>query len=108
MELTLNNLLHFLEDNYSFGDTFRSDSILRDTNRECPLDGDDALDLILNLSQTFNVTFENFDFHEYFLDESELKTMTVKHLFRLKRQREIKKELTIKMLFDFMAHNVKN
>ncbi|MFC0181500.1 Protein of unknown function [Pseudarcicella hirudinis] len=108
MELTFNNLLCFLENKYSFGDTFNSETILRDANRECPLDGGDALDLLLNLGQTFNVTFETFDFHKYFLDETELNTMTWKHLFGLKRQREIKEELTIKMLFDYMITNAKS
>lgn len=108
MELTFKNLLYFLEDKYSFGDTFDSETILRDAKRECPLDGDDAFDLLLSLGQTFDVSFENFDFQKYFLAESELNRMTWKHLLGLKKQREIKEELTIKMLFDYMTHNIKS
>jgi gluconate kinase len=108
MELTLNNLLHFLKEKYSYGDDFHNESKLREENRECPIDGDDALELLQNLRKEFNVSFENFDFHQYFLEESELNTMTLKHLFSRKKQREIAEELTIQKLYDYMLCNKKS
>jgi hypothetical protein len=103
MELTLENLMLFLEKEYPYDIGFKPQTELR--HCKAYIDGIDAVDLLKNLSKEFNVTFENFDFHEYFLAESELNTMTWKHLFGLKRQRDIEKELTIEMLFDYMNKN---
>lgn len=77
-----------------------SQSTLRDKE-----DGIGAVYLIEDLAKEFNVSFENFDFHRYFLDEVELNTMIWKSLFKREKQRKIEKELTIYMLFDYMISN---
>ena len=102
MELTLENLISYLEKEYPYNFYFSPQFILREID-----DGIGAVDLLENLSKAFNVTFENFDFHQYFLDEAELDTMTWKHLFGLKKQREIEEELTVQMLFNYMVKNQK-
>lgn len=105
MELTLENLISFLGKEYPYDLNFTPQVKLRES--EANIDGIDAVDLLENLSKEFHVTFENFDFQKYFLDESELNTMTWKHLFQLKKQREIKEELTVQALFEYMTENLK-
>ena len=105
MELTLENLISFLEKKYPYDEGFNTQTKFRDDNRKCTFDGIDAIYLLEDLEREFEVTFESFDFHQYFLEESELNTMTWKHLFKLKKQREIKEELTVQILFDYMNNN---
>lgn len=102
MELTISNLIFFLEEKLTYNESLFPFSILRDWE-----DGVGAVYFIEDLSKEFNVTFENFDFHQYFLDEAELSIMTWKHLFGLRMQREIHEELTIQMLYDYMIKNKK-
>ena len=108
MELTLENLISFLEKKYPYDEGFDKQTKFRDDNRECTFDGIDAVDLLEELKRQFNVTFESFNFHQYFLDEAELNTLTWRHLFKLKKQREINEELTVKMLFDYMVTHKKS
>lgn len=103
MELTLENLILFLEKEYPYDIGFKPQTEPR--HCKAHFDGIDAVYFLENLSKEFNVSFEKFDFPKYFLYESELNTMTWKHLFGLERQRDIKKELTIEMLFDYMNKN---
>ncbi len=100
MELTLENLILFFEKEYPYDLNFSPELIFREID-----DGISAVDLLDNLAKEFNVSFENFDFHQYFLDEAELNTLTWKHLFGLKKQRKIKEELTIQMLYEYMDRN---
>ena len=72
------------------------------------IDGDDALYLFQELGVEFNVSFDTFDFREYFLEEAELCTLiSFDTLFKKKKVREIEKELTIQDLFNFMENNKK-
>lgn len=103
MELTLGNLISFLEKKVTYDDSFTIHTVLREYE-----DGIAAVYLFEDLSREFNVNFENFNFHKYFLDEAELNTMTWKSLFQLEKQREIQEELTIQMLFDYMISNAKS
>lgn len=107
MKLSLENLISYFTNKYPYDKEFNSLTILRDERRACSFDGNDAIYLLESLSKKFNVNFENFDFQKYFLDESELNTMTVKKIFKLEKQREIKEELTIQMLFNYMMKNEK-
>ena len=97
MELTLENLISYLEKEYPYNFYFSPQFILREID-----DGIGAVDLLESLSKEFNVSFENFEFYQYFLEERELNTMTWKHLFGLKKQKEIEEELTVQKLFDYM------
>ncbi|WP_158237997.1 DUF1493 family protein [Emticicia sp. TH156] len=108
MELTLNNLKFFLKEKFPYEDLFNDETIIRDGTRICPIDGDDVICLFEDLSKEFHVSFEEFDFQKYFLEESELNTFTWRHLLKLKKQRIPEEELTIKMLFEFMGNNKKN
>jgi hypothetical protein len=107
MELTLENLILFLEKEYPYDNGFKPQTRFRDNGRECTIDGDDALDLLLSLKKEFDVTFENFNFQKYFLEESELNTLNLKSLLFRKKKREIIEELTVRKLFDYMIANVK-
>jgi hypothetical protein len=103
MELTLENLILYLEKEYPYNFNFSPQFILREID-----DGIGAFDILENIAKEFNVSFENFDFHQYFLDEAELNTLTWKHLLQLKKQREIEEELTIQKLYDYMLCNKKS
>jgi len=104
MELTLENLILFIEKKVTYDENrLSSQSILREEE-----DGIGALYLLEDIVEEFGVNFENFDFHQYFLDESELSTMTWKSLFKWEKRREIENELTIQMLFDYMISADKN
>lgn len=107
MELTLENLLIFFENkNYVEGKVFPESKIRNDFNIE--LDGDDVLYLLQELEEEFQVTFEKFNFRDYFLQEAELCTLiSFDTFFKKKRVRKIEKELTIQELFNFMIMNRK-
>jgi len=107
MELTLENLITFFENkNYVEEKVFPSSEIRIDFNIE--LDGDEALYLLKELEEEFKVTFEKFNFREYFLEEVELCTLvSFDTFFKKKRVRKIEKELTIQELFNFMIKNKK-
>ncbi|NBA86188.1 hypothetical protein GVN16_10475 [Emticicia sp. CRIBPO] len=74
MELTLENLISFLEKEYPYDFNFSPQYVIREID-----DGIGAVDLLEHLSKKFGVTFKNFDFQKYFLEEAELNTMTWKH-----------------------------
>ena len=102
MELTLENLIVFFKKEYPYDLEFAPQTEIREY---CSTDGIAAVYLLEELEKEFNVTFKNFNFHQYFLDESELSTMTWKALFKPEKQREIKEELTVQRLFDYMIKN---
>ncbi|MDX2302966.1 MAG: DUF1493 family protein [Microscillaceae bacterium] len=105
MKLTLNNLISFFSKEYPYDLTFTPKTEIREY---CSTDGITAVYLLESLEEEFNVSFENFEFYQYFFDEAELNTFTLKSLFSIKRQRKIEKELTIQILYDYMINNVKN
>ena len=102
MKLTLENLISFLENKVTYNDSFSAHTVLREYE-----DGIGAVDFLESMSKEFNISFENFDFHQYFLDESELSRMTWKALFRRKEKRKIVEELTVQMLYQYMISNQK-
>ncbi len=103
MELTLENLILYLEKEYPYNFNFSPQFILREID-----DGIGAFDILENIAKEFNVSFENFDFNQYFLNESELNTLTWKAIFKREKQRTIEKELTIQKLYDYMLCNKKS
>ena len=91
---------------YDEDEIFPSSIVRNDFNVE--FDGDEVLYLFQELGVEFNVSFDTFDFREYFLEEAELCTLiSFDTLFKKKKVREIEKELTIQDLFDFMDNNKK-
>jgi hypothetical protein len=102
MDLTLNNLLSFLQTEFpSSAERFTPSTVLRERS----IDGDDAVELLLLLEKHFLISFEHFYFQDYFLEEIEISRSLV--WFGLKRVREIKTELTVLQLFEFMTKQIK-
>lgn len=96
-KVSLGNLILFLKKAYPSDYEFNPQTKLR----ACGIDGMEAIDLIERLMDEFSVTFENFDYHQYFLEEHEMKF----NWFGLRKDREIEEELTVQMLFDYMQAN---
>jgi len=96
--VSLEKLILFLEKEHPYDFGFNSQTKLR----ACNIDGVDAVDLFEKLMDEFAVTFENFDYHQYFLEEKELAQF---NWFGFKKDREIEEELTVQMLFDYMQAN---
>ncbi|MCW1147156.1 DUF1493 family protein [Flavobacterium lacisediminis] len=107
MELTLDNLISFIKNkSYDEDEIFPSSIVRNDFNVE--FDGDEVLYLFQELGVEFNVSFDTFNFKQYFLEETELCTLiSFDTLFKKKKVREIEKELTIQDLFNFMENNKK-
>lgn len=101
MELTLEKLISYIEDEYPYELNISSQTTFVD----CSINGDDAIDLFEKLQLRFNVNFENFPFRKYFLEEIEISKGL--SWFGLKKQREIQEELTVQMLYDYMIKNKK-
>lgn len=97
MELTLKNLISYLEKKMGGDNNFSSQLRIREFE-----DGIGVIYLLEDLENEFNVNFETFDFRQYFLNESELNTLTWKAIFKREKRREIEEELTVQMLFDYM------
>jgi Protein of unknown function (DUF1493) len=101
MELTFNNLIVFLENEYPYGIGFSKNTNIRE---DCSTDGIAAIYFLENLKDEFNVSFDNFLFTDYFFSEQEL-SFSWSTLFKVRR--EISKALTVQLLFDYMVLNIK-
>lgn len=102
MELTLNNLLFFFDNNYSeLGDDKSNSNTKIRNDFSNNIDGDDALEMLESLGETFDVDFSEFNFNSYFLEETEISKGFLG--FGLKELRTIENELTIKMLYNYMT-----
>ena len=101
MGLTVEHLLSLLQANYPHTEQFTLDTELRDES----IDGDDAVELLALLEQQFGVSFNDFPFRQYFLEEIEI-TRSLSW-FGLKRVRAIETELTVRLLYNYMRVHVK-
>lgn len=101
MELTMNNLISFLE-NYTYNIKISPQTEIR---RDMDEDGIGAVYLLDALKAAFCVSFENFNFKKYFLEEQELCFSWDKFF---NKQRMIEQELTVEKLFEYMKENCKS
>ncbi|MFC6226098.1 DUF1493 family protein [Hymenobacter artigasi] len=101
MGLTVEHLLTLLQANYPHTERFTLHTELRDES----IDGDDAVELLALLEQHFGVSFDNFPFRQYFLEEIEIARSL--SWFGLKRVRTIETELTVHLLYDYMREHAK-
>lgn len=60
--------------------------------------GDCAIDFLETVDYEFGISFEEFDFKKYFLDENEI----ARSVFKLGYSRPIEKELTLGELYKYM------
>ncbi|WP_144284007.1 DUF1493 family protein [Chryseobacterium echinoideorum] len=100
MELTIENLISFIKkERYEDNEILPQNTLLTDLG----IDGDDAVELLMNLQKNFNVSFESFNFNKYFYREG-FSLFSFSTIFKtlLGKPREIKPELTIQELYDYM------
>lgn len=100
MELTLENLISFIKkERYEDNEILPQNTLLTDLG----IDGDDAVELLMNFQKNFNVSFESFNFNNYFYGEG-FSFFSFSTIFKtlLGKPREIKHELTIQELYDYM------
>jgi len=103
MELTLNNLLDFLSHELHL----KRNKINESYNISDFIDGYSAEDMLIELGDKFNVSFENFDFMRCFHSEIEImRGFTLCNLLRLTRIRKIE-PLTVGDLYEYMKNNPK-
>ncbi|MGM5631626.1 DUF1493 family protein [Apibacter raozihei] len=101
MELTLNNLIFFSEKYNDYETEISEVTLVTDIANQ----GDDVYDLLDSLEEEFNVSFDNFDFKKYFLEEWELSKGCL--TFGIIKSRKIEHELTIGELYEYMIKNRK-
>ena len=97
--LTKENLIFYIENYLNV-----SNKINFETELRSEFDGDDAIELLSNLSSFFGIDFSRFNFMDYFLSEIEISKSI--SWFGLKKIRKIKKELTVGDLYDYMIENI--
>lgn len=103
MELTLDNLIFFCNEyEYNISKIKVCDSTLV---IDIANEGDEVYMLLDSLAIEFNVSFKNFDFKKYFLEEGELFNGCL--TFGFVKTRKIEHELTIGELYDYMKENIK-
>ena len=103
MELTLDNLIEFLSDELNF----KKSKIKEFEVISAFIDGYPAEDMLVELGDKFNVSFENFDLFRYFHSEIEItRGLTLCGLLRLKKFRKIE-PLTVRDLYEYMKNNPK-
>lgn len=104
MKLTLSNIVLFFRDYFNV--CVQPNTEIRNISNELIIDGEEIFYLFKALEKEFNVSFINFDFKKYFLEEKELNTggwIWCKQ----PRQRKIEHELTIGELYEYMKNNKK-
>ena len=75
MELTLENLVFFIKKEIrEEKEILSKDRLMEDLN----IDGDNAVNLLHYLENEFNVSFKDFDFKKHFLEEWELRRLSIK------------------------------
>jgi hypothetical protein len=101
MDLTIESLIQALTEynNWNISQIELNTNIL-----DLGTDGDDAIDMLINLGEEFSVDFSKFDFKKYFHDEIEI--LHALSWFGLKRIRKIESMLTVKILYDYMKDNI--
>ena len=102
MRVTIEQLLSFLQATYPNCQRFTPHTKLRDQS----IDGDDAVELLELLDRHFGVSFADFAFHQYFLEEIEI--LRSLSWFGLKGTRAIESEITVLRLFEYMQANAKS
>jgi hypothetical protein len=98
--LTLENVIRYFEKEYSL-EQFDADTNIKDRS----IDGIDAVDMLENLGDIFDVSFEEFDFHRYFLEEIEISRAL--SWFGLRKVRPTADSFTVRELFEYMVENQK-
>ncbi|WP_144284008.1 DUF1493 family protein [Chryseobacterium echinoideorum] len=102
MELTIENLISFIkEDIKEDGEILPTNTITGDFG----INGIEAFDLLEHLEKEFEMSFEDFDFRKYFLEENEI----IKSIswLGLRKPRKIERELTIQKLYEYMLQHKK-
>ena len=105
MELTLENLVFFIKKEIrEEKEILSKDRLMEDLN----IDGDNAVNLLHYLENEFNVSFKDFDFKKHFLEEWELRRLSIKkYLINEPKQRKIE-ELTVRELYNYMLKHKSN
>lgn len=104
MHITLSNLVLFLS-NY-FDTHVEPDTEIRNISDELIIDGEEIFYLFKAIEKEFKVSFVEFDFKQFFLEEHELTTGGIL-FWKQPEQRKIKRELTIRELYEYMKKNIK-
>ena len=102
MEVTVEQLLSFLQATYPNVEPFTPHTELRDQS----IDGDDAVELLELLERHFGVSFDCFPFRQYFLEEIEILRSLA--WFGLKRVKAIEAEITVLLLWEYMREHIKS
>jgi hypothetical protein len=106
MELEISEFILFVKGKIAYED----DLVDENTKlSDYDVDGTVAIFLLEDIENRYQISFDNFEFEQYFHTEAELRTGIMsdnwRDWFRKKEIRKIEKELTVGMLYDFVISN---